>query len=392
MSTELFYTQLPALENLCNIITNPDSFAPVPSDWLVVITDVVGSTQAIKAGRYKDVNLLGACSIIAILNIAQDLDIPFIFGGDGASLLIPPSLLSQTRQVLLSTQKFAQQEFQLDLRVGIVPLSSIQKANYSIEVAKSKISKKYDQAVFNGGGIAYAEQLVKDPSTSKKYSVKEELIYCEADFSGLVCPWQDVPNPYGEIVSLIVKALSRDSKQRNCTYRGLIENLEKIYRKTGKLNPITPENLAITLNNKNLASAAKIQAKSSSLNWPFLHFWKQKAKSSLAKLKIRLDSQFSKRLKNNIVADTDYMKFDDTFRMVLAANQEQQTDLINYLEQNYQRGKLVYGVHRADRALMTCLVSKEKGRHVAFIDGADGGYALAAKAMKERAAIVTSLN
>ena len=37
-----------------------------------------------------------------------------------------------------------------------------------------------------------------------------------------------------------------------------------------------------------------------------------------------------------------------------------------------------------DRALMTCLVFEREGRQVHFVDGADGGYALAAKAMKAR--------
>jgi hypothetical protein len=33
---------------------------------------------------------------------------------------------------------------------------------------------------------------------------------------------------------------------------------------------------------------------------------------------------------------------------------------------------------------MTCLVFDRDGRQVHFVDGADGGYALAAKKMKER--------
>lgn len=44
----------------------------------------------------------------------------------------------------------------------------------------------------------------------------------------------------------------------------------------------------------------------------------------------------------------------------------------------------MYGFHVSDRALMTCLVYEEQGRHIAFIDGADGGYALAAKVLKEK--------
>ena len=63
MSTDRFYSDLPAQEGICGSIADSDSFIPMPSDWHIIITDVVGSTKAIEAGRYKDVNILGACSI-----------------------------------------------------------------------------------------------------------------------------------------------------------------------------------------------------------------------------------------------------------------------------------------------------------------------------------------
>jgi len=43
-------------------------------------------------------------------------------------------------------------------------------------------------------------------------------------------------------------------------------------------------------------------------------------------------------------------------------------------------------VRNTDRAHMTCLVFNHAGKHLHFIDGADGGLFLAAKAFKERAA------
>ncbi|NEQ24513.1 MAG: DUF3095 domain-containing protein, partial [Microcoleus sp. SIO2G3] len=77
-------------------------------------------------------------------------------------------------------------------------------------------------------------------------------------------------------------------------------------------------------------------------------------------------------------------KFDDMLRMIISGNQKQRERLISYLEKNYTSGKLVYGLHTSDRVLMTCLVFERNGRQVHFVDGADGGYAVAAKLMKQR--------
>ena len=44
----------------------------------------------------------------------------------------------------------------------------------------------------------------------------------------------------------------------------------------------------------------------------------------------------------------------------------------------------VYGLHPSNRAQVTCLVFERMGHQVHFIDGADGGYALAAKDLKKR--------
>jgi hypothetical protein len=45
---------------------------------------------------------------------------------------------------------------------------------------------------------------------------------------------------------------------------------------------------------------------------------------------------------------------------------------------------LVYGLHVSKHALMTCLVFDRFGKQVHFVDGSGGGYALAAKQMKEQ--------
>jgi len=56
------------------------------------------------------------------------------------------------------------------------------------------------------------------------------------------------------------------------------------------------------------------------------------------------------------------------------------------LDAEWRAGTVDYGMHVTDAALMTCFVrSTEDAGHIHFIDGANGGYALAAAEMKGRA-------
>jgi hypothetical protein len=56
-----------------------------------------------------------------------------------------------------------------------------------------------------------------------------------------------------------------------------------------------------------------------------------------------------------------------------------------WLESEFRLNQLVYGRWRSSSALMTCMLfDLSQARHLHLIDGADGGYALAAKAYKRR--------
>lgn len=383
MFTDTFYSNLPTLEPFIEI-TNPRNFLPIPPDWYIVISDIMGSTKAIEAGRYKDVNILGVSSIIAVLNRAKHLEIPFVFGGDGASLLIPPSLLAEVKQVLLATQDMAQREFNLSLRVGIVPITTVREANYDVKVAKVRVSPNYTQAVFTGGGLTYATELIKNSETSELYSLNSSETFPQADFSGLVCPWQDIPSQHGEILSLIVMATASTEEEEAFIYKEVLEKIHTIYGKANNFHPVSIESIRLSLNSQILYKETKVLNQSKSWWHKQISVWLRKLAILLTKVTIKLRLVDWKNQKQSLIADSDYQKFDDTLRMVISGDSAQREKLIPYLENQYKAGKLVYGFHVSDRALMTCLVYESQSRHIAFIDGADGGYALAAKVLKEK--------
>jgi hypothetical protein len=87
-----------------------------------------------------------------------------------------------------------------------------------------------------------------------------------------------------------------------------------------------------------------------------------------------------------VIENSDFRKFDDSLRMVLDCTPQLAAEIETYLKNAASRGVIRYGTHRQDHAMMTCFTpSPANPSHVHFIDGAQGGYALAAAALKESA-------
>jgi hypothetical protein len=91
-----------------------------------------------------------------------------------------------------------------------------------------------------------------------------------------------------------------------------------------------------------------------------------------------------KKYKSELVDNCDYRKFDDALRMVVDLNVAELYRLESRLSAEHRAGRLVYGLHRSPAAIVTCLVRSYKGDHLHFVDGSDGGYALAQKQLEEQ--------
>ncbi len=201
MNHNTIYKDLPVLDSFSRVC-DLSAYTELPDEWYIIVADIANSTIAVQSGQYKAVNLVGVSIISAILNIAGKVEIPYIFSGDGASLCIPADLLELTRQALISTRDLAHKEFSLDLRIGIIPVRQVRLAGKQMLCAKHRVSEYCTQAAFAGGGIEYAESLLKSDAA------EIDRLITPADYSGLECRWNNVPSRHGETISLIVRSLA----------------------------------------------------------------------------------------------------------------------------------------------------------------------------------------
>jgi hypothetical protein len=89
------------------------------------------------------------------------------------------------------------------------------------------------------------------------------------------------------------------------------------------------------------------------------------------------------RYRRQLVENTDFRKFDDGLRMTLDCTPALADRLEALLDVAEKEGIARHGMHRQDAALMTCFVpSATRNDHIHFVDGAMGGYAMAARALK----------
>lgn len=383
MSSANFYTNLPPLSRFIDL-ANPTLYTNVPEDWYVLITDVVGSTQAIDQGKYKEVNLVGASSIIAVLNALEMAAIPFVFGGDGASLLVPPWALHNAREALLSLKALARSAFQLELRVGVVPVAVVTQ-RCPLQVAKIRLTPYCSQSSFIGGGLTYATHLVKK---DERYQLLQESKH-PADLRGLECHWQDIPSLHGQIVSLIVKALPTGGQRNEVLYQQVIKAIQTIYGSEQRYRPVTPEALNLCFNPRKLILEVRAKTQGRARWLRLLYLVRVLIEILVGRyfivFNVRVGQMQWGRYREDLCAASDYQKIDDALRMVISGTSSQTHELKAFLEAQRQDGRLVYGLHMSDRALMTCMFMSRRDHHIHFIDGADGGYALAARDLKRQA-------
>lgn len=380
-----FYAGLPLMENFFEA-SDERKYHPLPPDWHVAVTDIVDSSSAIASGRYKTVNLLGASPIMGILNLAGRHEIPYIFAGDGSAFCIPPALLEDARKVLGASRKIGKAEFGLDLRAAVIPVSFIRRQGHDIRIARYAVSDVYIQAVFSGGGLTYAEELLKT-KTIKSYRVPA-LDNAEAvDFSGLECRWQEVKQEDKEVITLLAKANPQRENPADI-YEQLMQEMSDIFGFDDKTNPLKASRLSMNTGISKLFGEIKFRTFGKGWIGRIVYVLKMQFQIILGKMLMALNYETSatdwSQYKSDMVRNSDHRKFDDMLRVVISGTSRQRRKLEKVLENKFSDGSLAFGVHISEAAMITCMVFRYHREHVHFVDGKNGGYVAASKELKRR--------
>ena len=384
-TTVNFYRDLPVLESFAQTIETA-RHAQVPGDWWIVVADVIGSTKVIEAGGYKKVNSVGVACIAAVINVDRSVEMPFVFGGDGATFAVPDSLLERVVPALREAQRLSRESFELLLRVGLVRVSRLLDNDLPVRLAKIRSSPNVSQPTLSGRGWEEAERMVKDPLADGVLRVQEFEGPCEGSFEGFECRWQGVPSFQDHKLALLVAAVSEDVEANMASYRKLSDKIAQIYGDISSYHPLRAERMSLSFNPRQLSHEWRVRSSRLDI-WGRIRYFTRMILLNLAGAWLFARKKDTKTVRwshytDEMVENTDFRKFDGMLRMVIDGSDAQYEQLREYLERQHRERRLVYGMHRSREALLTCIVFSYNGNHVHFVDGSDGGYAIAALGLK----------
>lgn len=374
-----FYTNLPSHEQSINeLLAQPEVFQQIPGDWHVIVTDIKNSTAAVKDGGSEIINLAATGSIIAALNIATPakIDLPFFFGGDGATLLVPPDVLAEIMAALKQHQTNIKAEFNLDLRVGSLAIAAVYANASVLKIAKARINSLFAIPIVLGTGLQYAEKVIKARHIVFDESAPDTG---QLNLEGMECRWNKIPPPKNtdEVVCLLISTVQESAQA--VVFKEILDKAEGIYGSHKERNPISLPRLKLNLSLQKLRQEIKMRA----LKWGFISLIKEWLVVLIGQLWY-LRSTSGRRYLNELVQLSDIFVLDGRINMIISGTTTQRKQLTAFLDNLEGQGTIIYGIHVSKESVLSCYVRNRNAQHIHFVDGGEGGYTKAAVLLKEK--------
>ncbi|GAA3967899.1 DUF3095 domain-containing protein [Mucilaginibacter dorajii] len=378
-NNDQFYAGLPVNEiPLGDLFINDKLFYNVPENWHVIITDIKGSTTAVMDGKHENVNLVATGSIVSALNIAfkADIAVPFFFGGDGATFMVPPSILQNVMQALALHKDNTLRAFELELRTGTIPVKQIYDAGYKLRISKFCSSGNFAIPIVLGNGLSYAEREIKGNDSLTSYQSQTS----ELDLGGMQCRWDKIPPPedYEEVLTLLVVALHEQEQPE--VFRDVICHIDRIYGNTEERQPISVPKLKLKTTFNQLEKKMRTRISNSKIV-EILKHW-----GTMLITYVYLRTKKGKKYLDKLVEMSDTLVIDGKINTVITGTPNQRKELQEVLSKMEDAGQIYYGFHVSSESVMSCYVRDLEDDHIHFVDGAEGGYTKAAGFIKQKLA------
>jgi hypothetical protein len=346
---------------------------------MIGVADVVDSTSAVRANRYKQVNMAGAAVIVAVTNALGHRNFPFVFGGDGASFAVPTGEQQAARDAMAATASWARDELGLRLRIGMVPVTALRASGAEVRLARFAASDNVALAMFHGDGLAAADAAVK----AGEFVVAAAGGGARPDLSGLSCRFDEIPASRGLILSLLVMPVPGAAPG---DVRAVLEQTIRLTeRDPDASGPVPhklprlrwpPQGIDLEARAQRRTGESLTLRKARLLVWTLLGYL-------LFRFGIGIGGFSPQKYGKELVENSDFRKFDGTLRMVIDCTPALADEVEAMLSAAAAAGTVRFGLHRQDKAVMTCFTPNPMDPgHVHFIDGAAGGYTTAAVALK----------
>lgn len=381
MSSEQFYSDLDPFDEFSGV-AELDQYVRLPDDWVILTSDVVGSTVAIESGKYKQVNMVGAASIMCVLNVCEGVEVPFSFGGDGGLIAVPASLAGQASHELRKLQAGCKPMFDLELRAAAIPVGDLRQGGGDIGVRKFQLNPDNHLAMFAGSGTQMADEWLKSSEPAYDQFKLDGSSVEPPDLQGLSCRWEPLASANGVMLTIIIKPADGEAMD----VAGEVSQV--LNSPLARFTPVKDQTLKFRFPPRGLSMEVASAVKAG--NWMKTYSWALFTSAMqwlCEKFSVKIGDYDGTKYRDELIASTDFRKYDGALRMVLDLSEAQAAQLEEWLDTQYQSKRLIFGTWRSSSALMTCMLfDLTQSRHLHLVDGADGGYALAAKAYKRRAA------
>lgn len=377
LAREGFYAGIAPFPEFAGV-ADPAVFVPLPDDWVLGLADVIASTQAIAAGRYKAVNMAGASVISAVSNSLGHLDFPFVFGGDGATFAVPPEQAAAAADALAATISWVGHALSLDLRGCVVSVGEVRAHGHDVRVARFAASDDVAYAMFAGGGLAWAEEQLKSGALTLPAAPEGR----EPDLTGLSCRFRDIRARNGVILSVLVRPVAGS---HDPAFRELVAAVLDLAGRGPATRPVPVFGFRSGLNLKAIRLTAALQRGSGSFKTLLRTAGSSLLAWAMLNTRASLGTFSASRYLREVVANSDTRKYADGLMLTLDCTPAVASSIEARLARAEQDGIASYGLHRQATATVTCVIpSATRPDHIHFIDGASGGYAMASQDAKTR--------